>query len=311
MAESLFTSQVPASQALEGAPGPTLGIVIVVAVDGQVTHLKWLAPDVLPTNAATLPFVLYNATTQAELARVVPGSLTAGAWNTVALTAPVSVTAGTRLIPAIRTSGRYAFTGGLFATVGITNGNLSAPATGSDPVGNGRFASNADAYPGSTFGGHGYFTDVVFEAGGGGGASVAPAGAAASVVLGAPTASALSGAVPGGIAVPVALGDPTLAWSGSIGPDGIAVPVVLGSPIIDAAPLAPDGIAVPVVLGAPSLAWPGAVSPDGLSVAVAVGGPTVKLPGQGVRRPTADAVSRPVAGSVTRPAAVAVARPRL
>lgn len=167
MAESLFTTQTPAAQTVEGAPGPTLGIVIEVAVDGRVTHLRWFAPATLPTNTDTLPFVLYNATTQAELARVVPGSLTANAWNTVALPTPVLVTAGTRLIPAIRTSGRYAFTSGLFASAGITNGNLSAPATSADPIGNGRFRTDLDGYPSATFGGHCYFTDIVFQASGG------------------------------------------------------------------------------------------------------------------------------------------------
>lgn len=158
---SLFTSQTPASQTSEANPGPTLGIVIVVAVDGQVSALRWYAPSSLPSNAATLPFVLYNATTQAELGRVVPGSLTANAWNQGSIT-PVSVTAGTRLIPAIRTADNYAYTGGLFSSAGITNGSLSAPATGSDPIGNGRFLSNVDGYPNGTFGGHCYFTDIVF-----------------------------------------------------------------------------------------------------------------------------------------------------
>lgn len=165
MAESLFTTQTPATQTSEAAPGPTLGTVIVVAVAGQVTHLKWFTPTPVPTNVATLPFVLYNAATQAELARVVPGSLTANTWNTVALPSPVSVAAGTRLVVAIRTADRYAVTSGLFATAGITNGNLSSPATDSDPIGNGRFRTGLDAYPSGTFGGNGYFTDIVFSSG--------------------------------------------------------------------------------------------------------------------------------------------------
>jgi hypothetical protein len=163
VAQSLFTTETPATQTIEANPGPTLGIVINCAVAGTITHLKWYTPATLPSNAATLPFVLYNATTHAELAREVPGSLTAAAWNTVALTTPVAVDAGTKVIPAIRTADRYAYTGGFFASSGLTRHDLSAPATGSAPVGNGRFADSLDAYPNDSFGGHCYFTDIVFE----------------------------------------------------------------------------------------------------------------------------------------------------
>ncbi len=131
-----------------------------------------------------------------------------------------------------------------------------------------------------------------YSTGGGGGATVAPAGLSVPVVVGSPTAAWSATVAPNGIAVPVALGAPvvgaasinpdgvtvpvalgapTLTWSATIAPDGVAVPVALGAPTVGVAPLAPAGIAVPVTLGAPTLVWSGAVSPDGIPVPLTLG----------------------------------------
>jgi hypothetical protein len=135
--------------------------VIVVAVAGTISALKWYRPAVPPTNLATLPFVLYNATTQAELARVVPGTLTAG-WNTVAIT-PVHVAAGTRVLPSVYAE-RYSFTSAGHTTDRVV-GNLTGPAGANDPVGNGRFRTGADGYPNvGSPGQNNYWTDIVFDA---------------------------------------------------------------------------------------------------------------------------------------------------
>lgn len=159
MAESLYTTEAPSGTTQE-FPGPTLGTVIVIAVAGQITALKGYIHSTLPSNASALPFILYDATTQAQLARAT-ANVSAG-WNTVTLTTPVSVTAGQRVIAAIYTADRYAYEPNGFQTTGRTVGDLTAPATGSDPIGNGRFHTGSEAYPEGTFGGHNYFTDVVF-----------------------------------------------------------------------------------------------------------------------------------------------------
>jgi hypothetical protein len=160
--QSLYTTETPANETFE-TPGPTVGTVIVIAVAGLITHLKWFCPRVLPSNASTLPFVLYDATTQDVLARVVPGLLLAEAWNTVALPAPVPVIAGQRVIAAVYTLSQYGYTGGYFLAGGRTVGALTAPASTADPVGNGRFRSGSDGFPGNTFNGNNYWTDVVFR----------------------------------------------------------------------------------------------------------------------------------------------------
>lgn len=158
----LFTSQTPNLQTAEANPGPTLGTVIIPSVAGVIDQLGVFAPVSLPSNAATAPFVLWDHVTATELGRVVRGSLTANAWNYATLASPVSVSAGQRLVVSWRTADNYALITSFFASSGLTNGLLSAPATGSDPIGNGRFASAADAYPTGTFSGHCYLTDYNF-----------------------------------------------------------------------------------------------------------------------------------------------------
>lgn len=159
---TLFSSQTPSAQTSEAPPGPTLGTVIISSVAGLVDQLGVYAPSSLPSNAATAPLVLWDHTGSVELARVVRGSLTADAWNWATLSSPISVSAGQRLVVSWRTANNYAYIANFFASSGLTNGLLSAPATGSDPIGNGRFASAADAYPSGTFGGHCYLTDINF-----------------------------------------------------------------------------------------------------------------------------------------------------
>lgn len=159
---TLFTSQVPNLQTSEANPGPTLGIVIIPTVAGVVDQLGVFAPVSLPSNAATAPLVLWDHTTSSELGRVVRGSLTANVWNWATLGTPINVSAGQRLVVSWRTADNYALITNFFSSSGLTNGLLSSPATGSDPIGNGRFASATDAYPNNTFGGHNYLTDINF-----------------------------------------------------------------------------------------------------------------------------------------------------
>lgn len=159
---TLFTTQTPSAQTSEPNPGPTLGTVIIPAVAGVVDQLGVYAPNPLPTNAATAPFVLWDHATSTELGRVVRGSLTSDAWNWATLSTPIAVSAGQRLVVSWRTADRYAYIANFFQSAGLTNGLLSAPATGSDPIGNGRFRTDLDAYPNNTFGGHCYLTDLNF-----------------------------------------------------------------------------------------------------------------------------------------------------
>lgn len=222
MAESLFTTQTPANTNATDGSQYTLGTVIRAAVAGQVTHGRWRFPDTLPSGA--VEFVLYDNDLRTELARATFSSPVAGAWNTVVLPSPVSLSAGQYVVAAVDTPDRYVATSGFFASSGLTNGNLSAPATGADPegIGNGRFIVLEDAYPANA--GSCYFVDVVFEPSVGG-QSVAPGGVSAPVAVGDPLALVALTAVPDGLAAPVAVGSPVASWSASVSPAGLFVPV--------------------------------------------------------------------------------------
>lgn len=155
---SLYTTEEPSGETNE--PAATLGNLIKTAVAGMVTHLKWFCPATKPTNETTLPFVLYDATTHAELARAVRGSLIADAWNLVPLVTPYSAAANQILLPAVYVQGQYTYTSQGFLTA-RTVGPLTGLATASDAVGNGRFHTGSDAYPESTYNGNNYWTDFV------------------------------------------------------------------------------------------------------------------------------------------------------
>lgn len=168
MAESIFTSQTPAI--LNGNDGVayTLGTEFSRSTDGTITHGRWYFPDPIPTG--TTDFVLYPGAGGAALARASFVAPVAGAWNTVALSAPVAYTAGTPLIAAVRTSGMYVATASFFAA-DLVNGDITAPAAT-----NGRL-DTADQHPGNVSGNHAcFFVDVVFAAAGGG--TIVPVGQA-------------------------------------------------------------------------------------------------------------------------------------
>lgn len=263
MAESLYTTESPTSETSE-SPGPTIGTVIKVTVAGhQVTKLKWFAPAESTGDDANIPFVLYDADTQAELARKV-ASITLGAWNTVTLTTPVAVSLNQRLLPAVKTPTRYTFTSGFFATTDLVVGNLTAPATGNTTGGNGRFHTGGDAYPESTFGGNNYWTDVVLEVVPAGDA-IAPDSLAIPLSPGAPTVGQSLTAAPAGLGLPVSLGALTLSQSLTTTPASLSLPVSLGAPSVATAfqgAVAPDSISLPITLGEPRLVF---IAPTGAS----------------------------------------------
>lgn len=176
---NLFTAQTPGlPNVSEGVP-VTVGITVVFAANGAVTGGRFYAPTTIGAGTFALAFWQITADdspagtgTGTLLASATFGTLTAGTWNSVAFTTPVSVTAGVAYRIGVRTSeGRYAATGALFSAAGITNGNISAPQTGTNPTGiglldNGSFTSGLVNYPNSTFNGNGYFADPDFVVGG-------------------------------------------------------------------------------------------------------------------------------------------------
>jgi hypothetical protein len=158
VADSIFTSQVPAITNGNDATAYTLGTEFSRSTSGTITHGRWYFPNPVPTG--TTDFVLYSGAGGSAIARASFVSPVAGAWNTVALTTPLAYTAGSVLVACVRTSGNYVATANFFTT-DLVNGDITAPAAV-----NGRL-DVADQFPGNVSGNSAcFFPDVVFAASG-------------------------------------------------------------------------------------------------------------------------------------------------
>jgi hypothetical protein len=103
---------------------------------------------------------------------------TASGWQTLTLSSPVGVTAGTTYVAGyLAPSGHYTFTDSAFSSA-VTNGPLTAVANGTSP--NGVYAySSTSTFPSSSFDAANYWVDVLFQPGGSG-APTAPTNVTAS-----------------------------------------------------------------------------------------------------------------------------------
>jgi hypothetical protein len=263
---SLFTSQTPASgDNSDGTPGITTATAVRFAVDGDVSAGRFYATS---TVGGTYTMAFWEVTAADPngsggtllASKTMGAPPTGGTWNTVTFDTPVAVVT-TKLykIGIFSGDGRYVFTSTFFGS-DLVNGDITADASGDDPVGlgnlnQGSFTINAAlSYPTNQPGSSCYFVDVVFE----------PAGVEPTVV-------------PTGVAVAVALGEPVVDLGLAPAPDGVAVPVALGEPAVGyALAPAPTGLAVAVGMGEPTIGETvlPTVVPDGIAVAVALGSPT-------------------------------------
>ncbi len=97
------------------------------------------------------------------LARATFTNETASGWQQVTFATPVSITANTTYVASYHTNvGHYAGDNNYFATTGVTNGPLSALATGVSG-GNGVYRAGATSvFPNQTWLSSNYWVDVVF-----------------------------------------------------------------------------------------------------------------------------------------------------
>lgn len=181
MTESLFTSQTPSSvnNSDGGAAGISTATGIRFAVAGTVSAIRFYATTTVSGNyVAELWEVTADDSAPAGTrvgvsSTVASGSITAAAWNTITLAAPVSVVTGKVYRATVNSSaGRYVATLTFF-TVDLVNGNLTADANGDDPVllgalRQGAFSANSapNNYPSASGNGTCYFVDVVYAASG-------------------------------------------------------------------------------------------------------------------------------------------------
>jgi hypothetical protein len=172
---SLFTSQTPSGGDFsDGTPSITTATSMVFAAPGTVTAIRFFSTV---TISGTYTAAIWQVTsddltghTGTLLAsKTMGGSPSSAAWNTVTLDSPVPVSTGTLYRAGVYSSaGRYVATPSFFGGP-LTNGPITAPANGSNPVGlgqlgQGTFVLNASlAYPENISGNSAcYFVDVDF-----------------------------------------------------------------------------------------------------------------------------------------------------
>lgn len=173
---NLFTSQTPTgTNNSDGSPGITFATTVRFAQAGTVSGVRFYA-----TTAVSGVYTggLWEVTSDdfpgngtLLASKVRPTAPTGGAWNAIVFDSAVSVTTGKLYRAGVHSAdGRYVNTTSFF-TSGLTNGDITADADGSDPVllGNlkqGTFEINAAlTYPDTSFGSSCYFADVEFTAG--------------------------------------------------------------------------------------------------------------------------------------------------
>lgn len=172
MAESAHTSQTPTDGDEDNGTAVTTGCKYVFAKPGVVSAIRWWAPA---TNTGTYTLALYEVTntntgTLLASASVESTGVTGGAWNNTPITAQSVSPDKTYVAARHSTSGRFVRTAGVFTAAGITNGNVTAIANGTDSPGPGGALLNctydedaALGYPASQFGEPDYFVDVLFD----------------------------------------------------------------------------------------------------------------------------------------------------
>jgi hypothetical protein len=179
--ESLLTGLTPANFAFDATPFSG-GLAMRFAQPGVVKGIKFYAHTTL--SGGTYIGGLHSMTTQdggsdsagtgtgTLIDQATFGTLTAGAWNQVLFSTPVTVNTTTIYVPTMYSSvGRYGSTTGLL-TSDLVSGNITGIANGSTAlskvVWNGRYNyATGISYPNDRFGGEVYFVDVIYEAAGG------------------------------------------------------------------------------------------------------------------------------------------------
>ncbi len=165
---NLFTSQVPETgfEDLHENSPMTLATTFFSTEDGFITGGRVFAA--VNPDAGTFGMTLWRVispdsagSSGLELASATFPSLIGGQWNAADTMHRIAFTSSLGSYVAIRN---------FFTSAGLTNAPLSAPQTGTNPLGagsfgNGAFVTNDSTYPNQTFGGGCYLVDPTFTTG--------------------------------------------------------------------------------------------------------------------------------------------------
>ncbi|MDR9774797.1 DUF4082 domain-containing protein [Rhizobium hidalgonense] len=155
---SLFSaSSTPAQTNLNDGQQLELGVKFTSTVGGDIIGIKFYRS----ANDNGQNVVDLWSSTGTKLATATFTNTTASGWQTANFTTPFTITANTTYVASYHTTGAYVATDGFF-TAGVSNGPLSAPASG-----NGLYAYGGSAttglFPTSTYDSANYYADVVFR----------------------------------------------------------------------------------------------------------------------------------------------------
>lgn len=178
MPQTLYTNQTPALPDLDdGAPGIGTATTVQFAANGVVTGIQFYATT---TVSGTYVIELWEVTGNDDTpgngsilaSKTLSAPPTAGQFNEVSFTTPVDVVTDTLYRCVLWSgAGRYVATSGFYTTDPLTNGDITAYATGTDPnppgfgsMRQGTFVINAAAgnYPSGNGNGTSYFVGPVF-----------------------------------------------------------------------------------------------------------------------------------------------------
>jgi YVTN family beta-propeller protein len=152
-------STVPANASWNDAGSVNLGVKFTSTQAGFITGIRFYKGA---GNTGTHIGALWSST-GTLLAQATFTNETATGWQQVNFATPVAITANTTYVASyLAPNGRYALDPGFFASAGITNAMLTAPATGA-AGGNGVYRYGAgNLFPNGTYNAANYWVDVVF-----------------------------------------------------------------------------------------------------------------------------------------------------
>ena len=159
-ADTLFDFSTPATIDSGDSSSVELGVNFTSSTSGTVTGIRFYKAA---TNTGTHVGSLWTST-GTLLASGTFTNETASGWQTLTFSSPVAISAGTDYAAGyLAPSGHYSDTGSGFSSA-VTNGPLTAPATGSVTPGNGLYAySSTSTFPHSTYQASNYWVDVLFQ----------------------------------------------------------------------------------------------------------------------------------------------------
>jgi hypothetical protein len=155
---NLFASDaLPATITVDDGDSVELGMRFEVAASGTISGIRFYKG---PQNLGTHTGSLWTST-GTLLGTVVFRGETASGWQSAAFATPIEVTAGSDYVVSYHSDGYYSATSDFFAS-GVSNGSLTAPASGT-AGGNGVYAyGSTSAFPTSTYRSTNYWVDVYY-----------------------------------------------------------------------------------------------------------------------------------------------------